>query len=103
MRTLCLSPFCGLLLFSTQAMAINDFWAETLISSTSTATTYLTSRDRKLIGTAQDDATSFVASGGDVKGVYLEAAMDRLRTSYPQLRASDMHLAQYILTRDPAR
>ncbi|MBA1322134.1 DUF2388 domain-containing protein [Pseudomonas plecoglossicida] len=74
-------------LFSTQAIAINDFWAETLISSFSKATTSLTSRDKKLPGTAQDDATSVVASGGDVKGVYLEAAMDRLRT---------------ILTRDPA-
>ena len=78
-------------------MAINDFWAETLISSTSTATTYLTSRDKKLIAATRDDASSFVASDGNIKGVYLEAAMDKFRQSHPDIAVSDMALAQFIL------
>ncbi|WP_176517630.1 DUF2388 domain-containing protein [Pseudomonas faucium] len=97
MRDICISSVYFLLLFSAPAMAINDFWAETLISSTSTATTYLTSRDRKLIAATQDDASAFVASDGDIKGAYLEAAMDKFRTSHPELNISDMALAQIIL------
>ena len=90
------STYC-LLVFSSPAMAMNDFWAETLISSTSTATTYLTSRDKKLIAATRDDASSFVASDGNIKGVYLEAAMDEFRQSHPDIAISDMALAQFIL------
>ncbi|MEX5623525.1 DUF2388 domain-containing protein [Pseudomonas syringae] len=88
---------CCFLVFSSPAMAMNDFWAETLISSTSTATTYLTSRDKKLIAATRDDASSFVASDGNIKGVYLEAAMDEFRQSHPDIAISDMALAQFIL------
>jgi len=84
-------------------MAINDFWAETLISSTSTATTYLTSRDKKLIVGTQEDASTFVASNGGIKGVYLEAAMEKFRTSHPEMEISDMDLAQSILARGVAQ
>lgn len=100
MRHLCISPVCCLLVFSSPAMAINDFWAETLISSTSTATTYLTSRDKKLVAKAQDDASSFIASDGNIRGVYLEAAMDKIRTSHPAINISDMALALSILAYD---
>jgi len=91
------------MVLSSPAMAINDFWAETLISSTSTATTYLTSRDKKLIVGTQEDASTFVASNGGIKGVYLEAAMEKFRTSHPEMEISDMDLAQSILARGVAQ
>ncbi|ELF6205329.1 TPA: DUF2388 domain-containing protein [Pseudomonas putida] len=97
MRYIFSLSICCFLVFSSPAMAMNDFWAETLISSTSTATTYLTSRDRKLIAATRDDASSFVASDGNIKGVYLEAAMDKFRQSHPDIAVSDMALAQFIL------
>ena len=97
MRYIFSLSICCFLVFSSPAMAMNDFWAETLISSTSTSTTYLTSRDKKLIAATRDDASSFVASDGNIKGVYLEAAMDKFRQSHPDIAVSDMALAQFIL------
>jgi len=103
MRYLCIPSAYCLMVLSSSAMAINDFWVETLISSTSTATTYLTSRDNKLIVGTQDDASAFVASNGNIKGVYLEAAMKKIRTSHPEMEISDMALAQSILARGVAQ
>ena len=97
MRYIFSLSICCFLVFSSPAMAMNDFWAETLISSTSTSTIYLTSRDKKLIAATRDDASSFVASDGNIKGVYLEAAMDEFRQSHPDIAISDIALAQFIL------
>ncbi|MCQ4319036.1 DUF2388 domain-containing protein [Stutzerimonas stutzeri] len=53
--------------------------------------------ENKLIIEAREDAASFVASGGQVHGVRLEAALRWLRHSQPELAASDLELAQIIL------
>ncbi|UVE17942.1 DUF2388 domain-containing protein [Pseudomonas sp. LS44] len=54
--------------------------------------------DDKIVRAARDDAASFVASAGEVRGAQLEAALRHIRGQLPQLAASDMQLAQAILT-----
>lgn len=78
------------------AMA-DDFVRHVLSSGATTGSTYLTFRHHKLIVAAQDDADSYVASNGSIKGPYLEAAMQQVRTENPGLKATDMELANAIL------
>ena len=74
---------------------------DVLSSGATTASTYLTFRhDRKLIVAAQDDAGSFVATEGGILGPFLEAAMEQVRTDNPGLKATDMELANAILTKN---
>ncbi len=66
------------------------------IDFTSDTTTSI--RDMKVIREARDDAASFVASAGEIRGVQLEAAFNTLRERLPEARdASDETLAQAIL------
>ena len=54
--------------------------------------------DDKIVLAAREDAASFVASKGDIRGAQLEAALAHIRQQVPQLQArSDMQLAQSIL------
>ena len=55
-------------------------------------------RDDKIVLAARDDAASFVATQGDIRGVKLESALDHIRHQAPQLNATDAELAQAILT-----
>lgn len=73
---------------------------EVISSGATTASTYLTSRDHKLVVAAQDDASSFVASDGDIRGPYLESAMQKVRADNPGLKATDMELANAILAKN---
>ncbi|MDR0279318.1 DUF2388 domain-containing protein [Pseudomonas sp. 148P] len=66
------------------------------IDFTSDTTTSI--RDSKVVREARDDAASFVASNGDIRGAQLEAAFDTLRQRVPEARqASDQVLAEAIL------
>ena len=66
----------------------------------SSASSGSTSGDDKIVHQARDDAASFVASDGAIRGVMLEAALHHLREDHPDLRTrSDMQLAQAILAR----
>jgi uncharacterized protein (TIGR02448 family) len=63
-----------------------------------TSDTTTSIRDSKIIREAQDDAASFVASDGDIRGAHLEAAFNTLRIRVPEARgASDQVLAEAIL------
>ncbi|MFJ3121267.1 DUF2388 domain-containing protein [Pseudomonas protegens] len=86
-------------LVSEPAMAMNDFWAETISSGTTSGTTYLTSRDKKSVLATEDDANCFVASDGALRGPYIEAAMRKFRNSYPEVVINDLDLAKSILVR----
>jgi uncharacterized protein (TIGR02448 family) len=55
--------------------------------------------DDKIVLAARDDAADFVASHGDIPGAQLEAALVHIRQRLPQLLASDLQLAQAILSR----
>lgn len=82
------------------AMADGDFWRDVISSGATTASTYLTFKHDKLIVAAQDDASTFVASDGAIRGPYLEAALARLRSDHATLQGrSDMELANAILAR----
>jgi uncharacterized protein (TIGR02448 family) len=64
----------------------------------SSASSKTTSPDEKMVLRARDDAASFVASDGRIRGVQLEAALRHLREQNAAAqRASDMQLAQAIL------
>ncbi|MBA1201555.1 DUF2388 domain-containing protein [Pseudomonas capeferrum] len=81
------------------AMA-DSFWRDIISSGATTASTYLTFKDHKMIIAAQDDAGSYVASQGQIRGPYLEAAMHKVRADNPGLQASDMDLANAILAKN---
>ncbi|PSS56644.1 DUF2388 domain-containing protein [Pseudomonas sp. BBP2017] len=81
------------------AMA-DTFWRNVISSGATTASSYLTSKDHKLVVAAQDDAGSFVASEGAIRGPYLEAAIQKVRADNPGLEVSDMDLAQAILAKN---
>ncbi|MFQ6574813.1 DUF2388 domain-containing protein [Pseudomonas sp. UM16] len=81
------------------AMA-DTFWRNVISSGATTASSYLTSKDHKLVVATQDDASSFVASQGAIRGPYLEAAMHKVRADNPGLEVSDMDLANAILAKN---
>ena len=66
------------------------------IDITSDTTTSI--RDSKVVREARDDAASYVASRGEIRGAQLEAAFNTLRQRVPEARqASDQVLAEAIL------
>jgi len=81
------------------AMA-DGFLRQVLSSGATTGSTYLTFRHHKLIVAAQDDASSFVASDGTIRGPYLEAALKQVRSDNPGIKGSDMDLANAILAKN---
>ena len=97
---LAVATFAVLSLPVGSAMADDSFWQSVLTSGATTGSSYLTSRDQKLIVAAQDDAGSFVASDGAIRGPYLEAAMQKVRADNPGLQATDMELANAILAKN---
>ncbi|MBS7664431.1 DUF2388 domain-containing protein [Pseudomonas lalucatii] len=56
-------------------------------------------RDDKVVLAARDDAASFVASLGAIRGAHLEAALLHIRRQQPDLQADDLQLARAILSR----
>ncbi|MNF59095.1 hypothetical protein D3C84_406750 [compost metagenome] len=84
------------------AVAKDDDLLRDLISTgATTASSYLTSGDHddKLVGPVRDDASSFIASDGAIRGPYLEAELQRLRSEHPALQGrSDQELASAILS-----
>ncbi|PNG34586.1 DUF2388 domain-containing protein [Pseudomonas protegens] len=69
------------------------------LKATTDATSDVTSslRDNKIVRAARDDAASFVATDGAIRGVKLESAFAHIRQQAPQLQATDTQLAQAIL------
>lgn len=68
------------------------------VDFTSDTTTSI--RDMKVVIDARDDAASFVASDGEIRGAQLEAALGAIRERLPETReASDQALAEAILAR----
>lgn len=81
-----------------QTAAADGLIRDILSSGATTASTYLTFKDRKLVAAAQEDASSFVASAGEIRGPHLESALQQLRAENPDLKsADDMALASAIL------
>lgn len=83
------------------AMAANVDVEDVATSAGISASLYSTFKDDKLVVIAQDDASSFIASGGAIRGAYLEAALQQIRRDHPDLAASDEELASSILAGAP--
>lgn len=67
-------------------------------SAGASASSYTTKRD-KVIVQAQNDAAAFVASNGQIRGVYLESAFTHIRSHYPiNQQTTDIELAKLILS-----
>lgn len=98
-------PFTALCLFGLATSASASSFVATTdtlgasLANTVESTTDVTSSvgNDKVVLQARTDAAAFVASGGDVRGVRLEAALHHIRASLPQVEASDMQLAEAIL------
>lgn len=92
---------CALLLSTAPALASS--FAGTTGGSTANGasnTSGSTSGDDKVVMEAREDAATFVASEGRVRGARLEAALRVLREKREDARAaSDMELASAILAR----
>ena len=88
------------------AVAEDDDLLRNLISTgATTASSYLTSgdNDNKFVGPVRDDASSFIASDGAIRGPYLEAELQRLRHENPAMQGrSDQELASAILSASTA-
>lgn len=104
MRSPLIAATLGLLLLADVAQAHTLVATSNIIIRASQRTLDFTSdtttsiRDSKVVRDAQDDAASFVASNGDIRGAHLEAAFETLRTRVPEARdASDQALAEAIL------
>lgn len=92
--------FLSLLACSITPAVAGSFAGTTAGSSVggSSASSHSTSGNDKVVLQARDDAASFVASDGRIRGAQLEAALRHLREhDAAARRASDMQLAQAIL------
>ncbi len=104
MSTLRLLSAAALLVVAASANASSFYVTTDSLVRTLKATSDLTTdasgslRDNKIVRAARDDAASFVASEGAIRGVKLESAFESIRQQAPQLQASDAQLAQAILT-----
>lgn len=104
MPTLRLLSAAALLVVAASTNASSFYVTTDSLVRTLKATSDLTSdasgslRDNKIVRAARDDAASFVASEGAIRGVKLESAFESIRQQAPQLQASDAQLAQAILT-----
>lgn len=68
-----------------------------IVGTTGTAASH-TIDNTKIVAQAQDDAATFVASNGEIKGVYLENALNHLRQQHGIADdVSDLSLAKAIL------
>jgi len=94
-----LSLILALLACSISAAFAGGTTAGTSASAVGTsASSKTTSPNDKVVLQARDDAASFVASDGRIRGVQLEAALRHLRErNAAAQRATDMQIAQAIL------
>lgn len=96
MRRLLIVSSLLVLLPAGSAMARVDA-GDVATSAGVSASLYSTFKDHKMVIPARDDLSAFVASGGAIRGVYLESVLQQVRHDNPGLNASDEDLANAIL------
>jgi uncharacterized protein (TIGR02448 family) len=104
MRNLLIAATLGLLALTDMAQAQTLVQTSNIIvrafgrSIDFTSDTTTSVRDAKVVLQAKDDAASYVASQGNIRGAQLESAFATLRAHLPQAQgASDQALAEAIL------
>ncbi|CAN7177905.1 DUF2388 domain-containing protein [Aquipseudomonas alcaligenes] len=100
MRTTVAAAVIALAAIPAGSAMADTFWRNVLSSGATTASTYVTFKDHKLIVAAREDASSFVASDGVIRGPFLEAALKQVRADNPGIQASDEELATAILANE---
>ncbi|BCD85888.1 ribonucleotide reductase [Pseudomonas solani] len=100
MRTTVAAAVIALAAIPAGSAMADTFWRNVLSSGATTASTYVTFKDHKLIVAAREDASSFVASDGAIRGPFLEAALKQVRADNPGIQASDEELATAILANE---
>ncbi|SDI52832.1 DUF2388 domain-containing protein [Pseudomonas panipatensis] len=100
-RTLVVVAALSLCLPVASALARSVDAEDVATSAGISASLYSTFKDKKVVVAAQDDASSFIASDGGIRGAYLEAALQQIRREHPGLQASDEELATAILVKSP--
>ncbi|MEH6564114.1 MAG: DUF2388 domain-containing protein [Halopseudomonas sp.] len=90
---------CSGLASASSFVATTDTIGASLANSVEGTSDVSSGGNDKVLLQARDDAASFVASGGSIRGVRLEAALQHIRAQQPALHASDMQLAEAILAR----
>jgi len=79
---------------ATSLVMTTDFLVS--LSMSATKGTSSSFKDDKIVQAAREDAESFVASDGQIRGVRLESALMHIRACLPEQTFSDMQLAQAI-------
>ncbi|MFJ3372806.1 DUF2388 domain-containing protein [Pseudomonas sp. NPDC086251] len=102
LRFICSAMAALLLVLAANAQASSMISASITgaLKGTSNATSKLSSslKDNKIVLAAQDDAASFVATDGVIRGAQLESALQYIRHTTPELNPlSDDELARAIL------
>lgn len=92
-----LSALCLLCLWIDSAQAFDTTTQSVVMTAYATSQVTTAPFDRKRLLQARDDAATFVATDGRVRGVQLEAALEYVRQHHAKLHASDLELAQAIL------
>lgn len=95
-----LTLLCSLLALSITPALASSFAGTSAGASSagSSGSSGSTSGDDKVVLQARDDAASFVASNGQIRGAQLQAALQLLRERDATARtATDLQLAQAIL------
>ncbi|CAG8865621.1 hypothetical protein PS627_01540 [Pseudomonas fluorescens] len=91
----------ALLLCVPVGSALADVRAKDVATSAGvSASLYSTFKDDKMVMPAHDDLSSFVASGGAIRGAYVESVLQQVRHANPGLQANDEELAKAILAQD---
>jgi uncharacterized protein (TIGR02448 family) len=70
------------------------------IKGTSDATSDVSSSssgNNKIVKMAKDDATSFIATDGRIRGAFLERALNYVRENNPSLVSTDFQIAEAIV------
>ncbi|EKT4465654.1 DUF2388 domain-containing protein [Pseudomonas juntendi] len=99
MRHLLLVPSLLLLLPAGAALARVDA-GDVATSAGISASLYSTFKDDKRIIPARDELSAFIASGGAIRGAYVESALEQARKANPGLQVSDEELAKALLSQD---
>ena len=80
------------------ASGMLTFSPTTIVLSPFILTAEISNNSMKVILAAKEDATYFVASEGEVRTARFETAVNAFYQDNPQHQASEMDLAQWILT-----
>ncbi|MCY1408052.1 hypothetical protein D3C76_946320 [compost metagenome] len=99
MRRILLIPALVFCLPVSSAMADVDA-KDVATSAGVSASLYSTFKDDKLVTPVSEDLASFVASGGAIRGAYVESQLMQIRQDHPGLKASDEELAKALLMQD---